>query len=231
MNDAHDTFSQRHRHEPGYQFSVEPRAVGFTLLELVVAAVLIAILVTAVVSVLRVLLAETRNTDASAAAVLPESMARLVRRDVMNARSYRLDNSQLDLLGYVGQDGDSGRPLLTLAIASYQIRATQRGGLLLRVQHSLDSGSRMMNMANSTSAQPLWLGVSSIRLTSNYLENRDVSLLPPAVMQSLSAQPAPDGSGWIPLSPTAELTLLDGKGQTLFRESIARDSSSTEAGG
>lgn len=231
MNDAHETLHHRHSQHYGYQFSFKRRAVGFTLLELVVAAALLAVLVTAVVSVLRVLLAETRNTDAAGAAVLPESLARLMRRDVINARSYRLANSQLDLLGYVAQDDDSGRPLLTLAIASYQIRTTQRGGLLLRVQQSLDGGSGMMPMSNSAAVQPLWLGVGAINLTSSYLDTRDVSLLPPAVMQSLSAEPAPDGRSWLPLSTTVELTLLGGQGQTLFRESIARDSRSAVGGG
>lgn len=231
MNDSYETFLHRNKQHPVYQVSFKRRAVGFTLLELVVAAVLLAILVTAVVSVLRVLLAESRNADASKAAVLPESLARLMRRDVINARSYRLANSQLDLWGYVAQDVDSGQPLLTPAIASYQIRATQRGSLYCGCNVRPQESSRIMPLTNVTSEQPLWLGVSTIGLTSSYLDTRDVSLLPPAVMQSLSSEPTPGGSGWLPLSPAVELTLLGGQGQTLFRESIDRDARSAEGGG
>lgn len=219
--------------KPSYEHRVKYSSVhnrfAFTLLELVVATVLLAVLVTAVVSVLRVLLAESKIVDGTAATVLPESLARQLRRDVTNARSYRLANSQLDLLGYVAQDADSGRPLLTMAIASYQVRPTGRGGLLLRVQQSLDAGAGTASLTGTTRLQPLWHGVGAIGLTSSYLDTRDVSLMPPEVMQSLTSGLAADASGWLPLSPSVEVTLLGDQGQTLFRESIARDSGS--AGG
>ncbi len=220
MNDAH-TFKQH---------DFKHSRLGFTLLEMVIAAVLLAVLVTAVVSVLRVLMAETRNVGRTPASVLPESLARQLRRDVINARSYRSSNLQLDLLGYVAQDADSGEPLLTMAIASYRIRPTQRGGLLLRVQQSAGGGVDPTPTIGGSAVQPLWQGVTAIGLNSNYLDTRDVSLLPPAALQALSAEPTAKGGGWLPLSSVVEVTLLGDQRQTLFRESIARDSGTNGEG-
>ncbi len=194
---------------------------AFTLIEMVVACVLLSVLLVAVVSVWRVLLNENRQLKQSQAAVLPESLARQLRRDVINARSYRQRGEQLELLGYVDQDAASGQALLTLAMANYHIRPTIQGGVLFRSQLSASTTTAVMTTAGSM-VQPLWRGARAIRLTSNTIDTGDVSLLSPEVIESFTAGTMADSSGWIVLPPVVEVMVLGEQGQVLFRESIVR---------
>lgn len=186
---------------------------GFTLLEMIVAGVLLAVLLSSVVSVLRVLLREGRASLNHALATPPEALLRVLRRDVINARAFRVIPNGVELLGHVAQD-EFGQPLLTTALVEYAVRPTSKGGLLERRQRSAATPASL--------TQPLWHGVRNFQLSANVVDDRDLSLLSPDALQTLTGGLSLNSDGWQPLPATVAVMLQDMHEQVLLRESIMR---------
>lgn len=195
------------------QANLRAKLHGFTLLEMVVAGVLLAVLMSATLSVLRVLLRESRSSLNQTQTAPSEAVLRVLRRDVINARAFRLFPNGVELLGHVAQD-EFGQPLWTTALVQYVVRPTSLGGLLERRQLS------PATPANLT--QPLWHGVRKIQLSANVVDDRDLSLLSPDTLQALTTGLSLNSDGWQPLPASVEVMLLDVREQVLLRESIMR---------
>ena len=192
---------------------------GFTLLEMIVAAALLAVLMSSVLSVLQALLRESRAPQGQTLSQPPESLMRLLRRDVINARAFRLVPNGVELLGHLAQDG-LGQPLLTTAIVQYAVRPTANGGLLERRQ--LAQATNPSSTTALARSQPLWHGIGKIGLTTNLVDERDVSLLSPQDLGHWASGLSLNGDGWQRLSSTADIVLLDTRGQVAYRESIVQ---------
>jgi type II secretory pathway pseudopilin PulG len=203
---------------------------AFTLLEMIVAGVLTALLMTAVAGVLRELLKERQRFETNHAALFTESLVQQLRRDIINARVVRQTPTQLDLWGYVTQEPFSMQPLLTGGIVSYHLRPGTQGGLLFRSQQpwpaptptDLSAASFASFDLSASRAQPVWSGVASVALLASFIDQRDVSLLDPAAMRSATTEQPAAGQVWLPLPPTVDVLVIGTQGQVLFRESIAR---------
>jgi type II secretory pathway pseudopilin PulG len=203
---------------------------AFTLLEMIVAGVLMALLMTAVVGVLRELLQERQRFETSHADLFPESLVRQLRRDIVNARLLRQRPTQIDLWGYGVQEPSTGQPLLTGGIVSYHIRPGTHGGLLFRSQQTwlvptpsdLSAASFANFDLSAGWAQPVWAGVASVSLLSSWIDQSDVSLLDPAAMQSVTTEQTAAGQAWLPMPATVDVLVIGTQGQVLFRESIVR---------
>ena len=178
------------------------RRAGFTLLEMIVACVLMAVLMTVVVRVLNVVLRESRDENYGNQAFVAEILAAQIRRDVTNARQYRFTPSRLELLGFVAQEQHTGKPLLTQAIASYRIQPTSEGTVLVREQRASVAASRSFT-------QPVWAGATSISFATSYVENDDRS--------GSTAE-----GGWLELPEIVELSVLGEQSRPLFSEMIVR---------
>lgn len=181
------------------------RQCGFTLLELVVAVVLTAIMAVAVANVLRSLLGEQRmyRRDSHPA---PQLNA-LLRQDLLNSRYYRITPDGLQLLGHNGSDPRTGQPQLTSAEVTLAVRPTQQGGLLVRTEIAQDAPLQAARRSS-----PVWLGVSAVRFETNYL---DSSSFEESINPSL---PVP--TGWKRLPAACSIVLLDDRGSILTTESI-----------
>ena len=167
---------------------------GFTLLELIVVVILSAILLTAVTSVMRVVLADAKPSVGSQASrntrPLSQLAASQLRGDMMNARLYRLSQNRLDLRGMLSRQPGTQRATWSEAIVSYVIQPTQSGGLLVRRQQ-VPSGAESFDV-------PVWLGIESIRFSTSYVDDAK-----PA--STVARAMVVDGWKWMPSSCRVEL--------------------------
>ncbi len=189
----------------------QPTRAGFTLLELVIACSLLAVLMATSVRILRSLLRDSGPLMAGAAGH-SEGLARQIRSDLHNARAFRRTRDAVELLGYNAQDRTTGQPLLTPAVVRYVIAPVQSGSLLLRQQTQASSGWQQ------STSQPLWLGVAEFRLRSTYLDSQETALAP-ALAALIVGQ-----AGWERLPPSLQVQLLGTQGQTLYSQEIVRGS-------
>ena len=171
---------------------------GFTLLEVVAALVLTALLATAAFAVLRPLLQESsRGKLEFPTAQLREQL----QRDLANATSYQFSDNRLILFGDLAIEREAKFPLFVPAEIEYSCSASSIGWLLRR-QQTLAARN---GIKGEVSSDPLWVGVKSIIFTSTYLDDEDAK---------------GSAAGWKQLPPAYRLRLFDDKGRLLISESI-----------
>ncbi len=190
------------------------RRTAFTLLEMVIACMLLAVLLAVVARVMRSILIETKLNESPDLAV-SELLAEQFRRDLLNAHSYRqLDAQHLQLLGFVAQEPATGQSLLTSAMATYRIKPTSGGSLLVREQLAMPSTNTAASI--EPQSQPLCIGAVSLRLDSDIVERGELT-------ENTLQAPLRPGGNWFELAPVVELTIAGPQGQVLFREMIVRE--------
>lgn len=178
------------------------RARGFTLIEVLVATVIGAILVVAVLGVLRNLLRKENMPQLPISSILAEQL----RRDFSNARYFRRTARGVEISGPVSRSA-AGDLLWTPGSVAFEVRRVSEGetGVLTR-RDSSPSESR-----SRRAGELLWLGVGGIQVDSFVLDESDLPISPQAKAQ-----------GWQPLASSFELSLYDDRGNLWHRESIVR---------
>ena len=121
---------------------------GFTLIELIAAATLTAILMVAVALTLRQSLADAAMADAVRAARSPHLLESLLAQDIGNARGLASAAGEAVLTGYLASDPATGQPTLGRATVVYRIDR----GRLLRIERS----------GGQIRTDLLWLGVAGL---------------------------------------------------------------------
>ncbi len=182
-----------------------PRA--FTLLELVVASVLLALMLAGVTLVFRALLNDNIHRSARSQPI-SQLAAGLLRADLANSRAYRAGSRHLDLIGYTLRDNAMGSSLLLPAIVRYEVVETPLGSVLWRNQ--------VEQNANST-RRIIWKGVAALKFSTSYVDTLTTPLpenLDTLARRSNEAQP------WQILPPSVELWLSDHRGETLCKISV-----------
>lgn len=163
---------------------------GFTLLEMVAAMVLAAILFAALVSLLRSF-ADQQRIMAGISDQRPPTqiLSELIRRDLTGARYVRHDGNQLRLVGTIARDRNSKKPTGRQAEVVYRVAQVNGEAWLLRRETHLDE------MASTRShEEPLWQGVVGLDLNTinaGWVDNDQE--LPPrfAAAAALGLEPAP----------------------------------------
>ena len=177
------------------------RSRGFTLIEVLVATVIGAILVVAVLGVLRTLLRKEDMPPPAISSVLAEQL----RRDFSNARYFRETVSGVEISGPASQSV-AGEALWTQGTVAFEVRrvsaSESQAGVLTRRDSPLNERQ---------AGELLWLGVGGIRVDSFVLDESDLPISPEAKAQ-----------GWRPLASSFELSLFDDRGNLWHRESIVR---------
>ena len=180
------------------------RARGFTLIEVLVATVIGAILVVAVLGVLRNLMRKENMRQLAITSILAEQL----RRDFSNARYFRRTASGVEISGPVTRS-DTGGFLWAQGSVAFEIRRINSAEGQTDVLTRRDSSPREPPIRQAE--ELLWLGVGAIRVDSFVLDESDLPILPQAKAQ-----------GWQPLASSFELSLFDEQGSLWHRESIVR---------
>ena len=171
---------------------------AYTLIELLAASVLTAILLAGVLLALRASLVETRTADLWDARLPGAQLLReQMRRDVGNATGAAMGAGSLTLFGPLATDA-AGQPTLRPATVTYAIRPISGRGVLIREER----GRR-------TRREAVWVGCSQLTAASMVVE-----AAPPR---------AADTGGLPPISDAVRMLLTGADGQTLIDETIGRD--------
>ncbi|MFN3193454.1 MAG: type II secretion system protein [Aureliella sp.] len=173
---------------------------GLTLIELVVVMVLTAVLMLTATTVLRSLLAAQREKGP---AIHMAEIANLLRRDVTNARGIRLTESGFELRGELGRNQELAVELIACVV---RYEAEQFGEQTILWRREYRNGQ--------TKSIPLSVG------------QIDVALANLADIEPGSRTE----NGWYLVPPRVDLLLVDRDGNTVYRESVLRDSISKFVG-
>jgi len=157
-----------------------PRA--FTLIELLVSSVLAAMLMLAIVGLLRVTNAHSKAAERilrrhPATTILTDQ----IRRDFVNARHIEIRPQRVRLFGYTAQDWSTRRPTFRPAEVTYAIAAHRLGSTLVRqeIQRNKFVGKR-------SRTDLLWMGAAAIEVVrfdepSHAAEGEDIAPSPPGM--------------------------------------------------
>ncbi len=169
---------------------------GMTLIELIVSALLAALMMTALTSIVWSSARDTQRLQREATGRFPiTQLAQQMRTDFANSRGMSLDQRGITLHGFLGSDPQSHRPMLTPGRVRYELERLANRSILIRT----DSESR----------EPVWYGCSSLVVESMDQTDREDRLLPSAE------------SGGLPPMPTRfRVTLIGEDGHILWREMI-----------
>ena len=117
---------------------------GFSLIEMLVATVLAAVLMSAVLMMAAGVARDRRKLTTLNSAAPPEGVIELLRWDLSNAQSISLgpDDQSIVLVGVNGIDSAALTPNGRLVQVSYQLQPNGRSNDLWRVQSCLDDRSR-----------------------------------------------------------------------------------------
>ena len=167
---------------------------AMTLIELVVSALLAALMMTALTSIVWSSARESRQLARDAAGHFPTTqLAQQMRVDFANARGMLVDPRGVTLHGFLGSDPTTTRPMLTPGRIRYDVSTVSDHNVLIR--------------STSTSREPVWYGCASLRIESFDQVDPESELLP---------QPE---SGGLPSVPSRfRLTMIGDDGQVLWRE-------------
>ena len=170
---------------------------AFTLIELVASAVLAAMMMAALLSVVWSAVRESNQLRQSEINDFPVTLlVEQIRVDFQNARGMAIDPSGVTLHGYLGRDARTLQPLLIPGRVRYEVRSIGGRGVLTR------SG-------NGVSTEPVWYGFSAMRVDPLAESDPENESLP---------EPETGGLPEVPLS--FRVTMLGDRGQILWREVI-----------
>lgn len=170
---------------------------AFTLIELVASAVLTAMMMAALMSVVWSAVREQNQLRRTATGRFPATrLIDAMRSDFQNARGMAMDSRGVTLHGFLARDPRTRQPLLVPGRVRYEVgRIGTRGALVRR--------------ASGGSPEPVWLGLSALRVEPLAEADPDSAWLPP-----------PE-TGGLPEVPTSfRVTMIGDQGQILWREVI-----------
>jgi hypothetical protein len=173
------------------------RQTGFTLIELVVSAVLTSMMMAAIFSIVWSTLKETQQLRQTETRQFPPAtLTRQLRLDFQNSRGMQVDSEGVTLHGFVARNSASGRLSLTTGRVRYALRQTNGQRLLARTY-------------DGKQWEPLWVGFGAMRIQPLEFAEPDENS-PPMVE-----------TGGLPETPqTFRITLVDDDNKTLWREVI-----------
>lgn len=131
---------------------------AFTLIELVVSAVLMTIMMSALLSILWASLRQSSelkiaDVDQASTSILADQ----IRRDVQNARGFSLTDRGFVLRGFLSSDRATGLPAMTAATVRYDVSRVNGRGILYRRESNpgpINSGAMRVGVA-MIAMQPL----------------------------------------------------------------------------
>jgi hypothetical protein len=173
------------------------RRAAFTLIELVASAVLAAMMMAALLSIVWSAIRESNQLRASSAGRFPFTLlADQLRCDFHNARGMLVDPGGITLHGFLARDPNTRQPLLVPGRVRYEVRTVGNRRLLTR-------------RFNASSAEPLWMAVSSFEVEP--LADLDPEEAP---------RPLPETGGLPELPLVFRVTLRGDQGRVLWQEVI-----------
>lgn len=170
---------------------------AFTLIELVASAVLTAMMMAGLLSIVWSAVRDSNRLRDSAASRFPAThLIDQMRTDFQNARGMSVDASGVTLHGFLGRDPKTNQPLMTLGRVRYETgRALGRNVLLRR--------------DNPKSAEPAWFGVSNLLVEPlSELDTED------------ELPPEPEAGGLPPVPLSFRVTIVGDQGQVVWSEVI-----------
>lgn len=170
---------------------------AFTLVELIASAVLAAMMMVGLMSVVWSASRDLRDLRSEESSGFPTTLLiDRIRTDFVNARGMQVSSEGIALHGFVGRDPRTREPLWTPARVVYRTVETDSGRVLVRQQ------------ADSP-AEAIWVGVQGLAVEAlEQVDPDDISMPMPA-------------TGGLPEVPGAlRITLVGDRGQTLWREVI-----------
>lgn len=178
---------------------------AFTLIEVLVACILSAVLLAALVGIFRTLLLESRSSGSIA--ISPIAAAR-IQTDLLNATAYRFESGILDLAGPIALDPYDHQPLWQEARVRYRVHNSSQGGILIREQQ-IGSGPVAIR-----SASPIWVGIRALELRSGHLDAVTYSQADERMFESALSD------GWRSLPDAVQFRLRDLSNRVSFSESM-----------
>lgn len=173
------------------------RRAAFTLIELVASAVLTAMLMAGLLSVVWSAARDTNQLRRTESSRFPATLLiNQMRTEFINARGMAIDSSGVTLSGLIGQDPKTRQPTMTPGLVRYEIRRAIGRNVLWR-------------SSNTAAGEPAWIGVSALRIEPLSEADAENESLP---------EPATGGMPELPLS--FRITMLGDQGQVLWREVI-----------
>ncbi|MEM1068734.1 MAG: hypothetical protein AAGG48_03260 [Planctomycetota bacterium] len=170
---------------------------GLTLIELVAAMVLAAMMMVGLMNIVWSASRDLRQVDSDAASDFPTTLLiEQIRVDLQNARGMQWNAVSVMLHGFVSRDASTRLPLLTEGRVIYRVVATESGSALIREQ-------------NGQMRDVMWMGVGRILVDS--LEQTD---------PEDSLAPLPEAGGLAAVPSKFRITLTDPRGRILWREVI-----------
>ncbi|MDA8744721.1 type II secretion system GspH family protein [Rubripirellula amarantea] len=176
------------------------RRSAFTLIELVISAVLTSIMMTALLSVLWASLRqsnELKSADSDQASMT--ILAEQIRRDIQNARGFDVTSTGFLIHGFLGSDSQSGLPNLTPATVRYEVIPVNGRGVLYRREMPF----------NPITSGAVRVGVAMI----------DLQPLTDVVVDGDTVLP-PETGGLSPMPSALRLSLISQNGRLLISEVI-----------
>ena len=167
---------------------------AMTLIELVVSALLAALMMTALTSIVWSSARETRLLARNATGHFPTTqLVQQMRVDFSNARGMLVDPGGITLHGFLGADPTTTRPTLTAGRVRYEISSI--------------SGHNVLVRTTLHSRAPVWFGCASLRMESFDRVDSESELLP-----------QPESGGLPDVPGSFRLTMIGEDGQVLWRE-------------
>lgn len=205
--------------------SNDPRGrSAFTLIELLIAVVLGAMLMAAVVTTMRLTIRHRTQLE-SIAPQLSSSAALLdqLRRDVTNAQTFAAAPNSLWLTGNLARDPDTGNAMHQPAMVQYRITSLAGRPALIRAQANAGA-----TITRRIDVQPAWIDAAMLVVTSTSMDfgsatnladdddpllgGDDGALTPPSV-GNVKSVPA-----------NLRIRLLDARGRSILDETIVHHS-------
>ena len=172
---------------------------GFTLLELLAASILTALLMAAVLRSLQTSFAVSSAAESHTRASV-QLLIEQIERDVMNARGLRSTQQQTTLAGSLATDPTFETTTLQRAVVVYRVQ----DGQLLRIEQSSDGQTR---------TDVLWVGVAQFAMLGGTIEDGPVAIGPPS----------PDLAGLPAIGGRVIVQMTDASGRRLIDRTIVRD--------
>lgn len=173
-----------------------PRS-AFTLIELVASAVLTAMMMAGLLSVVWSAVRDTNQLRQSETSRFPTTaLVEQMRTDFINARGMAIDSTGVTLHGFLGRDSKTRQPLMTPGRVRYEIRRAIGRSVLIR---STGIGP----------GEPVWFGLSALRIEPLSQSDPENELLP-----------EPETGGWPEVPLSFRITMIGDQGQLLWREVI-----------
>ncbi len=188
-----------HQPEHHCQCSVANRRLprrGLTLIELLVSALLAALMLTALTSVVWSSARDLQRLRRQSVQRFPSTqLVDMMRTDFTNSRGMLVDPRGITLHGFLGADPSTHQPLLTPGRVRYEVVPAGNHGLLVRT--------------GSDSREPIWFGCSSVQIESLDQVGGEDRLLP-----------SPESGGLPPVPTRFRVTIRGIQGQVIWQEMI-----------